>query len=246
MKTKIDNQKIAIKLANQYAESYKVLELENKTLRKELEDLQTNLSINKSMIVDMINPTKLSSKDKIMIDGLKAENSNLASTLTSYKTENADLKRLLTMNQSNLEPLLNKSQKMVENLTNKVFVLENSITKKDNQIKQLNTKIDELVYNKIISGSTIVQEIAVIKYITYQIVDPNKTTILIHEDLLLYKHVYEQMTVSLRENLIQLKQMEEVVDNLRAENAKYHNLFNNIKASALKDQKYLISKVILI
>lgn len=162
MKSKIDNQKIAIKLANQYAESYKVLEIENKTLKKELEDLQTNLSINKSMIVDMINPTKLNSKEKIMIEGLKAEFTNLSSTLSTYKAENSELKRLLTLNQSNLEPLLSKSQKMVENLSNKVFVLENSITKKDNQIKQLNSKVDELVYNKIIaSNGSIIQEIAV-------------------------------------------------------------------------------------
>lgn len=53
------------------------------------------------------------------------------------------------------------------------------------------------------------------------------------------------MTVSLKENLSQVKQMEEIIDNLRAENAKYRNLFNDIKASALKDQKYLISKALI-
>lgn len=79
----------------------------------------------------------------------------------------------------------------------------------------------------------------------FKIVDPNKTTVLIHEDLLLYKHVYEQMTVTLKENLVQTKHLEDIIDNLRAENAKFHNLFNNLKASAMKDQKYLISKITL-
>lgn len=72
--------------------------------------------------------------------------------------------------------------------------------------------------------------------------DPNKTTILIHEDLLLYKHVYEQICNNLKETLNQNKHLEEVIDNLREENARYSNLIKNIKASALKDQKYLISE----
>jgi hypothetical protein len=47
----------------------------------------------------------------------------------------------------------------------------------------------------------------------------------------------------MKETLQQNKQMEEIIDNLRSENAKYINLFKNIKTSALKDQKYLISKL---
>lgn len=161
MKAKLDSQKTALKLVNQYADSYKVLELENKTLKKELEDIQANLLINKSMIVNMVNPNKLSSNEKTIMEALKAEISSLSSTLLSCKAENSDLKRLLNSSQSNLEPILLRGQKTIENLSNKIFVLENNISKKDNQIKQLNSKNEELVYNKIVSGNSAIQEIGV-------------------------------------------------------------------------------------
>lgn len=44
----------------------------------------------------------------------------------------------------------------------------------------------------------------------------------------------------------QRKSTDVVIDKLRAENSRYLNLFNSIKASVLKDQKYLISKRILL
>jgi predicted RNase H-like nuclease (RuvC/YqgF family) len=161
MKSKNDNHKIAMKLANQYAESYKILEVENRRLKRELEDTLTCLTINKSMITDLTNPMQINHTEKIIIDSLKRENQNMLSIIESYRIENNELKQLLHMNQNNIEPILTKNKKTIDNLQNKVFVLENSIFKKDNIIKQLNNKLDEAVYCKVAEKGTIIQEIAV-------------------------------------------------------------------------------------
>lgn len=167
MKPKSENHKTAIKLANQYAESYKVLELENRSLKKELEDVAMSLSINKSMITDLTNPIKLSTRDKVLVDGLKKENITLNSQIQNLRTENGELKRLINLNQNNLEPILSKNQKLIDNLSNKIFVLENTIIKKDNTIKQLNNKLDEAIYCKIVGNNALIQEVAVSRYIKY-------------------------------------------------------------------------------
>ncbi len=59
---------------------------------------------------------------------------------------------------------------------------------------------------------------------------------------MLYKHVYEQLSVTLKETLTQNKQLEELIDSLREENSRYTNLFKNLKASAFKDHKHLINE----
>ena len=63
---------------------------------------------------------------------------------------------------------------------------------------------------------------------------------LIHDDLLLYKHVYEQISASFKESIQQNKHLKELVDGLREENSRYINFFNDVKASGFKDQKNLI------
>ena len=161
MKKQEEKNKIAMKLANQYAESYKILELENKSIKEELEDTIVNLSINKNLISDLTSSLKLSPKEKIIIDTLKKENINLNNIINGYKTETSELKKMINMNQTNIEPFLSKSQKIIENLQNKVFLLENTITKKDNIIKNLNSKLEEALYNKLVGSNTIVQEIGV-------------------------------------------------------------------------------------
>ena len=161
MKKQEEKNKIAIKLANQYAESYKILEFENKSIKQELEDTIVNLSLNKNLISELTSSLKLNNKEKSIIDTLKKENINLNNIINGYKTETSELKKMINISQSNHEPLLIKSQKLIENLQNKQFVLENSLIKKDNIIKHLNSKLEEAVYNRIVSNNTLVQEIGV-------------------------------------------------------------------------------------
>lgn len=238
MKSKLnqnqEQKKLAMKIANEYADRYKILEQENLSLKSELENMSNNLKINKSFIFELTkDKININNLEKSMIELNRIENNNYLSTINMLKNENSDLKRIINLSHVNYEPIIAKYQKSLDTLQNKVFLLENSIGKKDNIIKNLNHKIEEIGYCNIIENNAHIQEIA--------IVDPNKTTLLIHDDLLLYKHVFDEMSISLRETIQKNTRLEKVVDSLREENSRYINLFKNIKASALKDHKYLIN-----
>jgi hypothetical protein len=161
MKKQEEKNKIVMKLANQYAESYKLLELENTTLRKELEDTIQNLTLNKNLINSLTSNMKLNYKDSNALEVYKKEIASLNSIISHHKNENIELKKIINSNNLNIEPILTKSQKGIDNLQNKVFLLENSIIKKDNIIRSLNSKLDELVYNKYMGDNERIQEIAV-------------------------------------------------------------------------------------
>jgi hypothetical protein len=72
------------------------------------------------------------------------------------------------------------------------------------------------------------------------------TVNLIHEDLLLYKHVYEKISANFKESLTQNKQLETMIDSLRLENSKLVNLIKSLKNSGSRDQKQIISKLFFI
>src|SRR5262249_36113562 len=134
----LSNQKTAIKLVNQYAESYQLLEKDNKLIIQELQDSKMNLQINKSIINDLLSTLKPAQKEKAVIDGLNKEIKLLNNSIEFYKKENSELKKSVGSNST--EVILSKYQKTFDSLNNKIFLLENSATKKDNIIRQLNKK----------------------------------------------------------------------------------------------------------
>lgn len=148
----------AIKIANQYAESYQIIEKENTLLKQEINDLKTNLQINKDMIKDLLSSLKPAQKEKAVIDGLKKEINILNNTLNFYSKENAELKKGLINNTSNYDLFISKYQKQLDSLTNKCFLMENTISKKDNTIRQLNKKIDDTLFYKELEGNIYIRE----------------------------------------------------------------------------------------
>lgn len=76
-------------------------------------------------------------------------------------------------------------------------------------------------------------------------IDPQVTVNLIHEDLLLYKHVYEKISANFKDSLTQNKQLETMIDSLRLENSKLVNLIKSLKNSGSRDQKQIISKPLI-
>ncbi len=160
MKKLDEKNKIAMKIANHYAESYKILEIENATLKKELDQALNNVSLNKILISDIVGKNGLHS-DNLIHESLKRENNSLKNTVSLYKNENDELKRMFNTNHLNIEPFIIKYQKTIESLQNKVFTLENSLNKKEHIIKSLNNKLDEALYCKVINNNTLIQEIGV-------------------------------------------------------------------------------------
>ena len=228
-----ESKKTAIKLVNQYADSYKIVEKENKLLSQEIQDLKMSLQISKTMITDLLSNLKLNLKEKSIIDGLKQEIDLLSKSLDYYKKENSEIKSIYSTASIDLNQ--SKYQKQIDNLSNKVFLLENSIAKKDMQMKQMTKKLNDSLFYKELDGSIFIKE-------TY-LIDPQVTVNLIHEDLLLYKHVYEKISVNFKDLLTQNKQLENVIDNLRLENSKLNNLIKNLKCSGTHNQKQVICKI---
>lgn len=70
---KNDEKKTALKLINKYAESYNILEDENKSLRTEIKDLRANLKINKEIIEGFFNTGSKNDKNSMYINKLKEE-----------------------------------------------------------------------------------------------------------------------------------------------------------------------------
>lgn len=158
-----EKDKTAIKLANKYAESYEIVEKENKILKNEIEDLKANVLINKKIITDLFNNSLTpNQKTKSIIDGLQKEITLLNNTIKFYVKENNELKRVAPSYDSNmLDNHISKYQKQLENLSIKTFVLENKIIKKDNMIKQLNKKLEDNIFYRELEGQTISKEVYV-------------------------------------------------------------------------------------
>lgn len=148
----------AIKIANQYAESYQLVEKENTLLKQEINDLKVNLQINKDMIRDLLSSLKPGQKEKAVIEGLKKELNTVNNTLSFYSKENAELKKGLINNNSNYDLFISKYQKQLDSLTNKCFLMENTISKKDGIIRQLNKKIDDTLFYKELEGNIYIRE----------------------------------------------------------------------------------------
>ena len=70
------SKKTAMKLINKYADSFNTIKEENKQLKKKIEDLETNLKINKSIIQTFFSNLPAKEKEESLLLNIKQENSN--------------------------------------------------------------------------------------------------------------------------------------------------------------------------
>ena len=114
-------KKTALKLINKYADSYNAIIQENKFLKSEIRDLNSNLKINKQIIEGFFE--KNSSKEKTN------------NFINNYKIENAKL----------YEQNLKLNQK-IEDLTNKLNYKQQVVTKTMYQIKEESEKLKSKMF----------------------------------------------------------------------------------------------------
>ena len=72
-----NSKETAIKLTNKYADSLNSLKEENRQLKIKIEDLETNLKINKSIIQTFFSNLPAKEKEESLLLNIKQENSNL-------------------------------------------------------------------------------------------------------------------------------------------------------------------------
>lgn len=198
MKRKLDKT-LALKLINQYADNYKRVEEENKSLQKEINDLKSNLNVNKEIIESFFknDKTKLEAKANLYIAKTKEEIDTLNKRNEELMKDNSDLRIKVLKYETVINDSLSKYKTSTTEMSNKLFVMENALKKKNNIIEWLKKKIQNL-------------KEAEFQYDYYNdsteiyIADPNETLNIIYNDLLLYKQAYENSLNKIKENKIMI------------------------------------------
>ena len=87
MHKKTFDKKVAMKLLNQYAERYNRISEENKCIRMQMQDLQSNIVINKEIIETFLSSSPSDIKENKLITQYNKEVKNLHESLKHLSTE---------------------------------------------------------------------------------------------------------------------------------------------------------------
>ena len=180
-----------LKLLNSYAESYKLLENENKSLKHYISDLKTNLKVSKQIIDSFISKNSENKYKKII------------STLQNENKMNSKTNEELTKKNFTLEKTINKLKQININLKDenddlktKLFIVEESLIKKENII---NSQKKGLIKNQIL------------------VLNPNKAIVKLNDELLTYKTIYEKISKNLIKNKEKIDKYEALIATLETE-----------------------------
>ena len=141
MKRKFDVQ-TAKKLLSTYAEKVNFYMKENEILKRELDDLRTNLEINKDILYKQIS-SQLKEKDKKVLSSLKAENMKISQTNKDLYREKIDLEKKVYRIQQELDEALIRLQEMQDRESTETFIMDNQLKEKDSLILQLKKELDK-------------------------------------------------------------------------------------------------------
>jgi chaperonin cofactor prefoldin len=211
MKKKFDAQ-TAKKIINEYAEQINLLSRENKVLKKQLEDSNISLQINKEILYSHIKSKKnVSEECESIITDLKKENERLNDKIAWLFTEKGELAKNLYKLQDSLNDKLNQENNLIEKERTEKFIYENKLKEKEFQIENLKKQIENLKKNSK-NANNAVKEI--------YIGDPNKFNVEINNELTMSRYIIKKY--------VYLNQQER--DNSRLLQDKIHNLENKVSS----------------
>jgi len=199
-------KKTALKLINKYADSFNLIKDENKQLKMQIEDLKSNLKINKSIIEGFFSKLNSKEKESSIISQIKKENLNLYNQNEQLRKKIEDLNAKININQQNYLESTIQIKEENEHLKTKLFMMEQVLQKKDNIInrnkKKLSLYKNGFIYNQ--------KEI----YVT----NPSKLINDINNELLTYKDMYSKNIELLKDSRIVLDRYEKKIIELQNEN----------------------------
>ena len=199
-------KKTALKLINKYADSFNLIKEENKQLKIQIEDLKSNLKINKSIIEGFFSKLNSKEKESSIISQIKKENLNLYNQNEQLRKKIEDLNAKININQQNYLESTIQIKEENEHLKTKLFMMEQVLQKKDNIInrnkKKLSLYKNGFIYNQ--------KEI----YVT----NPSKLINDINNELLTYKEMYSKNIELLKDSRIVLDRYEKKIIELQNEN----------------------------
>ena len=240
MHKKTFDKKVAMKLLNQYAERYNRISEENKCIRMQMQDLQSNIVINKEIIETFLSSSPSDIKENKLITQYNKEVKNLHESLKHLSTEKEKMLKKVKYYEDIINKSITEYRESTDCLKDRIFVLENVIIKKDNMITSLNNQIikmkeeedkKNIEFNNTFSdedndetknkekNEKVTNDIYVI--------DPTVSVNLIQEDLSLYKQAYENALAKIKETNMTIKRNEKKIDELSNELFHYQNKNNS-------------------
>ena len=210
MKQKKPDKNFYVKIINQYADNYKLLEEENIILKNENGDLKWNLNINKEIIESFFKKGENKITYLLYLNNIKEEIKKLEEKNEKLKKDNNELYQKLIKNNYKMTNYLTKKPDRTKEFKNRIFILENIIVKKNNVIENLKKKYSSLQESKDtdIDNEKEPREV--------YIADPNENLLILFNDLNLYKKAYENI---LRKIKGFKQEIENLKDKLREKNA---------------------------
>ena len=199
-------KKTALKIINKYAESFNNIKEENKQLKIQIEDLNSNLKINKSIIEGFFSKLNSKEKESSIITKIKQENLNLYHQNEQLRKNIEELNSKIYISQQNYLESTNQIKEENEHLKIKLFMLEQILQKKENIINRNKTKLslykNGFIYNQ--------REI----YVT----NPSRIINEINNELLTYKNMYEKSNNLLKDSRLVINRYENQIIELQNEN----------------------------
>ena len=89
------DSKTAMKIINEYAEKINILSRENSTLKKQLEDAQISLKLNKEILYNYFSKSISNSNFSLILNDLKKENERLSNKISWLFTEKVETSKKL-------------------------------------------------------------------------------------------------------------------------------------------------------
>ena len=180
-----------LKLLNSYAESYKILENENKSLKQYISDLKTNLKVSKQIIDTFISKNSENKYQEIILN-LQKDNKNSSEINEELTKKNLQLQKEF----SKFKETISNLREEIEELKTKRFMLEESLIKKDSII---------MAQKKGLSKNQ------------YIVIHPNKAIVKLNDELITYKLIYERISKHLKKSDEKIDKYETVIANLQNE-----------------------------
>ena len=207
----------ALKLLSNYAESYKILEKENKSLQHYINDLKANLKISKEIINTFLT-TNSDKKYQTLSFTYQKQQKLLSSRIEELTKTNIELEK------QNLQLIesLNLLREQIESSKTKIFLLEQIIEKKENII---------LSYKKNSNKNALV------------IINQNQAIIKMNDELITYKKVYEKVSKYLKKSGERLDRYENIIADLQTEKEQLKTQNEIQEYSAIREKENLIYKL---
>jgi hypothetical protein len=180
-----------LKLLNSYAESYKILENENKSLKQYISDLKTNLKVSKQIIDTFISKNSENKYQEIILN-LQKDNKTSSEINEELTKKNLQLQKEF----SKFKEIISNLREEIEDLKTKKFMLEESLLKKDSII---------MAQKKGLSKNQ------------YIVIHPNKAIVKLNDELITYKLIYERISKYLKKSDEKIDKYETVIANLQTE-----------------------------